>query len=135
MKRLSGIIGPQKVAHTTPPVTSDRHFSKFAKLPKMPTPTDLGRILLARSFACPTHWWASWFYYNDGKSSLNTHTEFVQTTRAVTAETKVNSSFDQFCFQMKKIDTFSKKCGGKIPTTKRGEIEMSTKFHFIANNK
>ena len=45
----------------TSPATSDRHLSKFEKWPKMPPPSTLIQILLARRFACPTKWWASCF--------------------------------------------------------------------------
>ena len=34
-------------------------FIKLEKQPKMPPPTALGRIVVARRFACPTNWWAS----------------------------------------------------------------------------
>ena len=43
----------------TSPATSGGHLSKFAKRPEMPPPTALGRLLVARRFACPTNWWAS----------------------------------------------------------------------------
>ena len=43
----------------TSSATSARHFLKFEKRPKMPPPTALCRISVARSFVCPANWWAS----------------------------------------------------------------------------
>ena len=41
---------------------SGRHFSKFEKKrPKMPPPSTLDRILVARRFACHTNRWASYW--------------------------------------------------------------------------
>ena len=57
----------------TSPATSGRHLSKFAKRPKMPPHTALGRILLVRRFACLIYWWASCslFCQQSGKQSCS----------------------------------------------------------------
>ena len=44
---------PSAIPDMTSSATSGRHFSKFEKRPKMPPPNSLGRILVARRFACP----------------------------------------------------------------------------------
>ena len=54
---------PTLQPHMTPLAAFGRHLSKFDKRPKMPPPTALGRILVARRFACPTKCWASCYYY------------------------------------------------------------------------
>ena len=57
--RLSGTSGFINPPDMTSPATSNRHLSKFVKRSKMPPPMTLGRIWVARRFACHTNWWAS----------------------------------------------------------------------------
>ena len=49
--RISVTTQSTVTPYMTLPATSGRHLSKFAKRPKIPPPTTLGRILMARRFA------------------------------------------------------------------------------------